>query len=82
MIYLDGNSLGSLSKSARARVASMLSDEWGTQLIKGWNGAGWMAQPDQIGDRAGRLIGAPRGTVAMRDRLWADPKYQTKARVT
>jgi kynureninase len=29
-------------------------------LITGWNKAGWMAQPDALGDRIGRLIGAPR----------------------
>ncbi|WP_299283234.1 kynureninase [uncultured Tateyamaria sp.] len=69
MIYLDGNSLGPLPKSVKARVASMLADEWGAQLIKGWNSAGWMAQPSVIGDKVGRLIGAPEGTVVMGDTL-------------
>lgn len=69
MIYLDGNSLGPLPKTAKARVASMMQDEWGAQLIKGWNSAGWMAQPSRVGDKVGRLIGAPAGTVVMGDTL-------------
>jgi len=69
VIYLDGNSLGPLPKAAKARVAEMIQDEWGAQLIKGWNSAGWMAQPSRVGDMVGRLIGAPAGTVVMGDTL-------------
>jgi kynureninase len=69
MIYLDGNSLGPLPRAAKARVSAMMQDEWGAQLIKGWNVSGWMAQPSRIGDAVGRLIGAPAGTVVMGDTL-------------
>jgi len=69
VIYLDGNSLGPLPIAAKERVARMLADEWGEQLIRGWNTAGWMLQPRRIGDRVGRLIGAPEGTVVMGDTL-------------
>ena len=69
MIYLDGNSLGPLPVAAGERVARMLSEEWGKHLIKGWNLDGWMAQPRKVGDRIGRLIGAPEGTVVMGDTL-------------
>ncbi len=69
MIYLDGNSLGPLPKSAPARVEKMLRDEWGQMLITGWNRAGWMAQPTEIGDRIARLIGAEAGHVVMGDTL-------------
>lgn len=69
VIYLDGNSLGPLPKNAKARVAAMMQDEWGEQLIKGWNGASWMAQPSRVGDKVGNLIGAPAGTVVMGDTL-------------
>ncbi|WP_299041050.1 kynureninase [uncultured Tateyamaria sp.] len=69
VIYLDGNSLGPLPKAAQGRVAAMMQDEWGAQLIKGWNSAGWMAQPSRVGDLVGGLIGAPAGTVVMGDTL-------------
>ncbi|MEO0866711.1 MAG: kynureninase, partial [Pseudomonadota bacterium] len=58
-----------LPKAAKARVAAMMQDEWGAQLIKGWNSAGWMAQPSRVGDSVGRLIGAPTGSVVMGDTL-------------
>lgn len=69
VIYLDGNSLGPLPLAARGRVAATMSDEWGDMLIRAWNKAGWMAQPARVGDRIGRLIGAPEGSVAIGDTL-------------
>ncbi len=69
VIYLDGNSLGPLPKSAPARMQSAMTEEWGEMLITGWNKAGWMAQPSQIGDRIGKLIGAEPGHVVMGDTL-------------
>ncbi|WP_442578760.1 kynureninase [Mesorhizobium sp. ASY16-5R] len=69
VVYMDGNSLGPLPIAAKERVAKMLADEWGGQLIKGWNSAGWYVQPRKVGDRIGKLIGAPEGTVVMGDTL-------------
>jgi kynureninase len=68
-IYLDGNSLGPLPANVADRVQRMMSEEWGKQLIRGWNSAGWMLQPRRIGDRIGRLIGAPEGSVVIGDTL-------------
>jgi len=69
VVYLDGNSLGPLPSAAVDRVQAMMQDEWGELLITGWNNAGWMDQPSRVGDRIGRLIGAPAGTVVMGDTL-------------
>jgi kynureninase len=69
VIYLDGNSLGPLPRGVEARVAQVISAEWGGQLIKGWNQCGWMAQPSEVGDKVGRLIGAPAGSVVIGDTL-------------
>jgi len=69
VIYLDGNSLGPPPVAAAERVARTMRDEWGAQLVGAWNGAGWMVQPRRVGDRIGRLIGAPEGTVVVGDTL-------------
>jgi kynureninase len=67
VIYLDGNSLGPLPKGAAARVAQVVTEEWGDGLIRSWNSAGWMALPRRIGDKIGRLIGAHPGEVIVAD---------------
>ncbi len=69
LIYLDGNSLGPLPKAVPDRVARVIREEWGKMVITGWNRAGWMNLPRRVGDRVGRLIGAPEGTVVMGDTL-------------
>jgi len=61
LIYLDGNSLGPLPKTAAARVAQAITGEWGELLIRGWNKAGWMDMPTKVGNRVARLIGAETG---------------------
>jgi kynureninase len=68
VIYLDGNSLGPMVKTAPARMAQAMH-EWQDLLIRGWNKAGWMAQPALVGDRIAKLIGAPAGTVVLGDTL-------------
>ena len=69
VIYLDGNSLGPMVKSAPARMERVMRDEWAEMLIRGWNKAGWMVQPALLGGRIGKLIGAPAGTVVLGDTL-------------
>ena len=69
VIYLDGNSLGPLPIAAEARIARTVTEEWGRELIRGWNTAGWISWPRSIGDRIARLIGAEGGTVVMGDTL-------------
>ncbi|QEW21381.1 Kynureninase [Marinibacterium anthonyi] len=69
VIYLDGNSLGPLPRSAAARIARTVEAEWGEMLITAWNKAGWMEQPLRMGDRIGRLIGAEPGQVVLGDTL-------------
>lgn len=69
VIYLDGNSLGVLPRGAAARAARVIEAEWGQQLIRAWNSAGWMDLPRVVGDRIAALIGAPEGSVATGDTL-------------
>lgn len=69
MIYLDGNSLGPMPKSAAAAVNSFMETEWKTELIKGWNSKNWFMQTNSLGDQLGRIIGAPAGTTVLGDTL-------------
>ncbi len=67
VIYLDGNSLGVLPKTTPARVADVVSREWGNDLIQSWNKNGWFALPQTVGDKIARLIGAAPGEVVAAD---------------
>lgn len=69
VIYLDGNSLGPLTKAVPERVAAAVRGEWGGMLVTGWSRAGWMEMPARLGDRIGRLIGAPAGSTVVGDTL-------------
>ena len=67
VIYLDGNSLGALPRTAAARVAHAVTQEWGDGLIRSWNSAGWFDLPQRVGDKIARLVGASAGTVVATD---------------
>ena len=67
VIYLDGNSLGVLPKATAARVAEVLTQEWGVGLIRSWNTAGWFESPQKAGNKIARLIGANAGEVVATD---------------
>ncbi len=69
MIYLDGNSLGPLPRHVDGILSSMVTDQWGKHLIKGWNQDDWMGQPMRVGNRIGRLVGAPRDSITLGDTL-------------
>ena len=66
-IYLDGNSLGMLPRATPARVAQVVEQEWGQQLIESWNTAGWIDLPQRIGDKIARLVGADAGELVVAD---------------
>lgn len=67
VIYLDGNSLGARPAAALARAQEVVAREWGTDLIKSWNTAGWFDLPKRLGDRLAPLVGAAPGEVAVTD---------------
>jgi kynureninase len=67
VIYLDGNSLGVLPKATPARVAQAVAQEWGNDLIKSWNTAGWFQLPLKVGNKIARLIGAKDDEVVAAD---------------
>ncbi|MES2126716.1 MAG: kynureninase [Pseudomonadota bacterium] len=67
VIYLDGNSLGARPKTALARATEVIAREWGQDLIRSWNTAGWFELPRRLGDRVAPLIGARAGEVVVTD---------------
>jgi kynureninase len=68
-IYLDGNSLGPVSRAVTTRVNEVLTNEWGRSLVRGWGEDGWTAMPTRLGDRLAPLIGAQPGEVLVADTL-------------
>ena len=67
LLYLDGNSLGRLPKAAVARARQIVDEDWGDELIRGWNTKGWWEAPQRVGDKIGQIIGAAPGQVVVTD---------------
>jgi kynureninase len=66
LIYLDGNSLGMMPKAARERARQVVDEQWGADLIRGWN-KGWWEAPYRVGDKIGQLIGAASSQTVVGD---------------
>ncbi|MGW6688514.1 kynureninase [Streptomyces sp. NPDC054961] len=69
VVYLDGNSLGALPATVAARVAEVVTEQWGNQLIRSWSEGEtpWWTAPERIGDRLAPLVGAAPGQVVVGD---------------
>ncbi|MBT3177362.1 MAG: kynureninase [Desulfobacula sp.] len=65
-IYMDGNSLGLLSKDAEKNIARV-TKEWKQNAIKGWMGGDkpWFYLPEEIGKKCARIIGADENEVIL-----------------
>ena len=64
-IYLDGNSLGRLPLATRERTNALL-DQWGTELVRGWDE--WIELPQRVGDLIGAaVLGAQPGETLVSD---------------
>jgi kynureninase len=66
IVYLDGNSLGRLPAATAARLARVVGEEWGGELIRGWDR--WIDEPLRVGDLlAEAILGARPGEVVVSD---------------
>jgi kynureninase len=66
LVYLDGNSLGRLPKATRERLRRAVDEEWGTDLIRGWDR--WITLGREVGDLlAGPVLDAAPGEVVLSD---------------
>ena len=62
-IYMDGNSLGPLTRASKDRIAEVVSEQWGNDLIHSWNQHQWIDLPLKVGEKIASLIGAQSGQV-------------------
>lgn len=67
VLYLDGNSLGVLPRNVPGRLEQAVRQEWGRDLIRSWNTAGWIDLPTRVGARIAPLIGAGADEVICAD---------------
>lgn len=67
VVYLDGNSLGALPKDTAARIDEVIRQQWGRDLITGWNKHGWVDLPRRLGVKLAQLIGAEADEVVVCD---------------
>jgi kynureninase len=65
-VYFDGNSLGRLTKASVECARQIIEEEWGNELIRGWN-KGWWESPTRVGEKIAQLIGAAKGQVIIGD---------------
>lgn len=68
--YLDGNSLGRPTRAAQDDLARLVTDAWGSDLIRGWTEGDdpWMSWPERTGDLiATSCLGAAAGQTVVAD---------------
>ena len=67
VVYLCGNSLGAVPRTVPDRVADVVRREWGSELVRAWNSAGWTHLAARCGARIAPLIGAAPQDVTVGD---------------
>jgi kynureninase len=66
IVYFDGNSLGRLPAATAARLTRVVGEEWGGELIRGWDR--WLDEPLRVGDQLAKaVLGANAGEVVVSD---------------
>ena len=68
-VYLDGNSLGPLTSEASEHLFEVIAQQWGQDLVAGWNKHDWIELPRTVGDQIAPIIGAHYGNVICCDSL-------------
>ena len=68
-IYLDGNSLGPVSITAKKAALNVVEQQWGNDIISSWNKHSWIDLPINTGEKIAKLIGAAPGQVICCDSI-------------
>lgn len=66
-IYLNGNSLGPLTRNAQQRAKEVVEEQWGKDLIASWNTHAWIDLPFTAAEKIAKLIGAAEQQVVCCD---------------
>ena len=53
-IYLDGNSLGALPRGVEEILRDVIGNQWGNDLIRGWNTHDWIGMPARVGKKTSK----------------------------
>src|SRR5260370_20684778 len=66
-VYMISNSLGAMPRQT-ARHLAEYADIWATRGVRGWEDR-WWEMPIEVGNKVGRIIGAPSGTVSIHENV-------------
>jgi kynureninase len=66
-VYMISNSLGAMPRGAAASLAEY-ARTWAARGVRAWEER-WWEMAREVGDRVGRIIGAPAGTVSMHENV-------------
>jgi kynureninase len=66
-VYLINNSLGAMPRRT-ARDLAEYAEVWATRGVRGWEDR-WWAMATEVGDKIGRVIGAPPRSVSMHENV-------------
>jgi kynureninase len=67
LIYLDGNSLGTLPVATQGRVEDLILNQWGEDLIASWNKHGWIDAPMRVAAKLAPIVGAKADELLVAD---------------
>jgi len=67
IIYLDGNSLGALPRTAPAALVETAERQWGDDLIASWTKHGWIDWPTRIAAKLAPIVGAKPSELLIAD---------------
>jgi kynureninase len=66
-VYMISNSLGAMPRQTAVNLAEY-ADTWATRGVRAWEER-WWEMPVEVGNKVGRIIGAPAGTVSMHENV-------------
>ena len=67
VIYLDGNSLGTLPVATMERLRQTAESEWGEDLIGSWNKHDWIDAPTRVAAKLAPIVGAKPNELLIAD---------------